>query len=113
MPKDTRTGAKGPKNTVARAPKPKPTESPVVSVGKATASLASSAAEYDMRLTRFLGELGSLSEEQWVLVAERFAAQKRTLDMARRGVDDIFADVSSGKIKPFARTQAKWRTGVK
>ena len=48
-----------------------------------------------------------------MVVAERFAAQKRALEMARRRVDDIFADVSSGKTKPFGRTKAKWWVVVK
>jgi hypothetical protein len=113
MPKHTRTGANAPKSTAGRSPKPTTANDVAAAREQAAVALATSAAEYDARLKRFLDELGSLSEDQWVLVAERFLAQKRTLAQARKRVDDIMADLSNGKMKPFGRTPAKWRVAVK
>lgn len=113
MPKHTRTGPSRAKSPPAgRTTTTKAIPDSVAEVDQGTPAIGTTAAEYDARLTRFLGELGSLSEDQWVLVAQRFSAQKRALEIARRRVDDLFADVLSGKIKPFGRTRAKWRVVV-
>ena len=62
---------------------------------------------------RFLDELAGLSESQWLTVAQRYLAEKKALAIALRSVDHVLADISSGKSKPFGRTEAKWREMVR
>jgi hypothetical protein len=70
-------------------------------------ALGSKASDYDARLTRFLDELGRLSEGDWATVATRYLAQKKSITVTTRNVDHLQADISSGKVKPFGRTAPK------
>ena len=73
-----------------------------------SSSLADSPAEYDKRTTLFLTEIGTLSQADWQVVAQRFSEEKRTLAKTLHRANDILADVCSGKVKPFGRTERKW-----
>lgn len=106
------------KNSRATASNPQTPRKPKVAKGDDTITagpspIGSKPSEYDARFTRFLGELASLSEADWGTIVERFLKHKKSLALTRHRTDDILADISSGKIKPFGRTQAKWRVMIR